>query len=476
MKEKSKKNFSNWFRTILDEAEIIDYRYPVKGFGCWRPYGFKIRKLTIDLLRRLLDESGHEEVLFPSLIPENLMKKESTHIKGFEKEVFWATKGGKKSLKIKLALRPTSETVMTPMINLWVRSHTNLPKKVYQIGSIYRHETKATAPLIRVREVSTFKEAFTFHSSLDEAAKQVKEAVEIYKKFYDHLCIPYVLSERPEFDRFPGALYTFAFDTVLPDGKTLQIGTVHNLGQSFSQAFDATFETLDGKQQFFYQTSYGVSERVIAAIIAIHGDAHGLILPPVVAPIQIIVIPIPYKGVESEVLAKCKSITEKLKATGFRAEVDLRKDLTPGSKFYDWELKGVPIRIEIGPKDLKANTITMVRRDTLERTTKNEDEMVEAVKELLHSVEENLRKKAWDWLESHKIVAQSLEEAKRLLGHRAGIVEVPWCEKNDCGIKIEEKTGGKPLGSQVECSQEISGGCPICGDKVRKMLRLAKAY
>lgn len=472
--EKTKKNFGVWFREILDKAEIIDYRFPVKGFGCWMPYGFKIRKWTISLLRQLLDETGHEEVLFPSLIPETLLDKESSHIKGFENEVFWATKGGKKRLEVKLALRPTSETVITPMMNLWVRSHTGLPKKVYQIGSIYRHETKATTPLIRVREVTTFKEAFTFHASLEDADNQVKEAIEVYKRFFDKLCIPYVLSERPEFDKFPGALYTMAFDTVFPDGKSLQIGTVHNLGQTFAKAFDATFETIDGKQEFFYQTSYGISERAIAALIAIHGDSHGLILPPIVAPIQVIVVPITYKDVAEEVITACKKITETLRTAGFRVEIDLRNDLTPGSKYYEWEMRGVPIRVELGPRDLKANVVTIVRRDTLERFSKNESELISTITDLLCNIEGSLKKKAWEQFEKHLHTALSIDEAKKLLNNKAGIIAISWCGKSECGLKIEEQTNGKTLGAPKDTKTQ--GSCPVCGSNATRIIRLARSY
>ncbi len=219
-REKWSKNFSEWFDWVLREGEFYDYgRYPVKGMGVWMPYGFKLRQNIISIIRNLLDSTGHEEVLFPLLIPEDLLSRESTHIKGFEEEVFWVTKGGSEDLDVKLALRPTSEVAITTMENLWLKSYKQLPKKYYQIVSVFRYETKATRPMIRLREITTFKEAHTVHETYDDAQRQVEEAIEIYKKIFNNLAIPYVLSERPEWDRFAGALHTYAFDTIMPDGK-----------------------------------------------------------------------------------------------------------------------------------------------------------------------------------------------------------------------------------------------------------------
>ena len=229
--------FSEWFHNILEEAEIIDTRYPIKGMHVWQPQGFQIRKHTLNLIREILDED-HEEVLFPLLIPEDELAKEAIHVKGFEDEVYWITHGGLTPLKKKLALRPTSETAMYPLFALWVRSHSDLPKRFYQVVNTFRYETKHTRPLIRVREITTFKEAHTIHADQMDADKQVEQAIQIYSKFFEGLGVPYVVTRRPDWDKFPGADYTMAFDTLMPDGKTLQIGTVHNLGQTFARTFE----------------------------------------------------------------------------------------------------------------------------------------------------------------------------------------------------------------------------------------------
>lgn len=308
-------DFSEWFNNILEEAEIIDTRYPVKGMHVWLPQGFKIRKYTLNILRNILDED-HEEVLFPLLIPEDELAKEAIHVKGFEDEVYWITHGGLTKLNKKLALRPTSETAMYPMFSLWVRSHTDLPMKFYQVVNTFRYETKHTRPLIRVREITTFIEAHTVHINKEDTENQVNRAIEIYKMFFDSLGIPYVITTRPEWDKFPGADYTVAFDTLLSDGKTLQIGTVHNLGQTFARTFDITFETESGEHEYVYQTCYGLSDRVIASILGVHGDEKGLCIPPVVSPYQIVIVPIIFKKGGEEVLKFCKNIKEKLKNEG----------------------------------------------------------------------------------------------------------------------------------------------------------------
>ena len=470
-----KEKFGEWFRKVIAEAGILDYRYPIKGCGVWLPYGFKLRRNILGIIRKLLDESGHEEMLFPLLIPEDLFARESMHIKGFEEEAYWVTHGGSTKLSVKMALRPTSETVITPMAKLWIRSHADLPLKIYQIASIFRYETKATKPLIRVREVTTFKEAHTFHASHEDALKQVREAIKIYKKFFDEIGIPYIVSQRPEWDKFAGAVSSYAFDTVLPDGRTLQIGTVHDLGQSFAKAFDLTFETTIGGREHVWQTSYGISERGIAAVLILHGDDHGLVLPPNIAPIQVIIIPIPYKDMEELVNEAGKKVENELKEGGVRVKLDVRSDITPGSKFYEWEMRGVPLRIEVGPRDIKERKVTFVRRDNFEKLSCEESELVEKTKSLLADTRENLRKRAWEWLNLHICKAKSLDEAKKLIDSDFGIVQVPWCGKKECGLEIERGVNARVLGVP-SAKEKVAGNCVVCSQKGEFLVRLAQAY
>jgi prolyl-tRNA synthetase len=364
------------------------------------------------------------------------------------------------------------------MFKLWIRSHVDLPKRIYQVVSTFRYETKATRPLIRVREITTFKEAHTCHETLQEAEEQVKAAVKVYSSFFDKLAVPYVISKRPEWDKFAGALYSLAYDTVFPDGRTLQIGTVHNLGQNFSKAFEITFEAKDGGREFVWQTCYGISERVVAAVMALHGDDHGLILPPSVAPIQAVIVPIPYKGYEEAVNRKAESLAETLRGKGFTVHADLREKYTPGAKFYDWELRGVPVRIEIGPKDLEKGVITLVRRDTLERTVAPEGEAVKALTALLSRVQADMKDRAEAWLKQNVKRLKSLSEAEAVVkaGKIYGIIELPWCGRQECGLELEEKLELKALGTPYPEEKAEGLECTLCGGKAESFLRLSRQY
>jgi prolyl-tRNA synthetase len=475
-RQKWSKDFGVWFRDVLINAAIMDYRYPIEGSGVWMPYGFKIRRNILQILRDLLDSTGHEETLFPLLIPETSLAQESAHVKSFEGECFWVTHGGFEPLKVRYALRPTSETVIAPMLKLWIRSHADLPMKMYQVVNVFRHETKATRPILRMREVSTFKEAHTCHATAEEAEQQVNEAVELYKRFFDSVGVPYVVSRRPDWDKFAGALYTIAFDMLCPDGRTLQIGTVHNLGQNFAKAFGITYETKDGSQEHIWTTSYGISGRGIAAVLIVHGDDNGIVLPPRIAPMQVAVVPVPYKGKEEQVNEACRTVASKLEDAGFRFELDLRGDLTPGNKFYYWELRGVPIRIEIGPRDLANGVVTIVRRDTLKKQTWKMADVASAVQTFTEEITEDLKENAGRWMRERIYSVDSLPEAKRLLQKRAGIVEVPWCGKDECGHSLEETVGARLLGFPEDTTEKVDGKCLVCGEKAVNVVRVALAY
>jgi len=475
-REKWSKGFGDWFRNVLIDAGIMDYRYPIKGCGVWLPYGFKVRRNVLQILRDLLDSTGHEEALFPLMIPETSLAKESTHVRSFEGECFWVTRGGFEPLQVKYALRPTSETVIAPMLKLWIRSHADLPLKLYQVVNIFRYETKATRPILRMREVTTFKEAHTAHATLEEAEAQVQEGMEVYKKFFDELGVPYCISRRPDWDKFAGALYSVAFDMICPDGRSLQIGTVHNLGQNFAKAFDIAYETKEGSQEHIWQTCYGISGRGIAAVLIAHGDDHGVVLPPKIAPIQVVIVPIPYKEMDEQINKICEDVASKLKEANVRVELDLRTDLTPGSKFYHWELRGVPLRIEIGPRDVEKNEATIVRRDTLEKQTCKVDELVTAVQELVGQMANDLRQKASQWMKSRVHRVDSLREARGLLEKRAGIIEVLWCGKTECGHELEEEVDARVLGVPVDVEEKVDGKCVVCGRKAVNVVRVALAY
>ncbi|MBS7615225.1 proline--tRNA ligase, partial [Candidatus Bathyarchaeota archaeon] len=317
--------FSEWFDDVLFNAEIVDNRYPIKGFNVYKSWGAKIAKRITSMLEDLLDASGHDPMLFPVAISEDAFAKEAKHIKGFAAEVFWITHAGKRKLDKKMLLRPTSETAMYPMFAQWIRSHADLPLKVYQSVCVYRYETKATRPLLRMREF-LWNEAHTAHENWDSAEKQVKEAIAIYTNVFERLGLAYYLLKRPDFDKFAGAEYSIAFDSWNPDGRVNQIGTVHNLGENFASAFGITYEDADGTHRNVSQVCYGLGiSRTLAAVIAQHGDDHGLVLPPEVAPVQVVVIPIPYKETEGEVEAYAKMVYEAVEKAGFRVKLDDRE-------------------------------------------------------------------------------------------------------------------------------------------------------
>jgi len=476
-REQWSRHFGKWLRRVLTDAGIMDARYPVKGMTVWLPYGFKIRGKMLQILRELHDSTGHQEMYFPLLIPETSLAKEAEHIKSFEGELFWVTRGGLTPLDVKLALRPTSEAAIGPMLKLWIRSHADLPIKLYQIVNTFRYETKATRPLIRVRELDSFKEAHTVHATEREAEAQVKVGVEIYKKFFDTLGVPYKISRRPDWDKFPGAVYTISFEHIMPDGRTLQIGTVHNLGQNFSKAFDVTYETEKGERKHVWQTCYGIfAGRPLVGVLGAHGDDNGAVLPSTIAPVQVVIIPIPYKKMEKQIIKSCKNVASKLEKADIRVELDSRSDLTPGSKYYYWELRGVPIRIEVGPRDIKQKEATVVRRDTLEKQTCKTDKLVAVIKRTTRTMTEDMREKAWQRMNDHVYRVERLEEANRLLKKRAGIVEVPWCGNEDCGHKLEENVNARVLGTPVDLKEKVVGNCVVCGKKAANIVRVAVAY
>jgi prolyl-tRNA synthetase len=475
-RQKWRKEFGEWFRDVLINAGIMDYRYPIKGSGVWMPYGFKIRRNVLQIIRDLLDNTEHDETLFPLLIPETSLAQEAAHVKSFEGECFWVTHGGYEPLKVRYALRPTSETVIAPMLKLWIRSHADLPMKLYQVVNVFRHETKATRPIIRMREVEPFKEAHTCHATYEEAERQVHQAIGLYKQFFDDIGVPYVISRRPEWDKFAGALYTIAFDLLCPDGRTLQIGTVHNLGQNFAKAFNITYETPEGGQEYIWTTSYGISGRGIAAVLIAHGDDNGIVLPPKIAPLQVVVVPVPYKGKGEQVNEACKKVASSLRTAGFRVELDIRKDLTPGNKFYYWELRGVPIRVEIGPRDLENGVVTIVRRDSLKKQVRKTKEAVVAVQKLAEEMNSDLKVNAKARMNERIYRVIHLSEAKNLLKRKAGIVEVYWCGNDKCGHSLEETIEARLLGFPEDTTEKIEGNCLVCEEPAKNVVRVALAY
>jgi prolyl-tRNA synthetase len=468
-----KEKFSDWYNELLWMAEIMDVRYPVKGLYVWYPFGFAIRRNTYNIIREILDNSGHQETLFPLLIPENEFMKEAEHIKGFEDEVYWVTHGGKAPLEIPLVLRPTSETAIYPMYKIWIRSHADLPLRLYQVVNTFRYETKHTRPLIRLREITSFKEAHTVHATWEDAEVQVREAIELYTEIYLRLGVPVLRSRRPDWDKFPGADYTDALDAVMPDGKTLQIGTVHHLGDNFAKTFDIKYEASDGEQCYAHQTCYGISERSIAAIISIHGDDKGLVLPPEIAPVQVVIIPIIFKKRAEGVLAACKDVQKRLKKIGIKVEIDA-SDLRPGAKYYKWEMKGVPLRLEIGPRDLENNVVVAVRRDTGNKEQISLPDIEADVISRFESIHKNLYDKAKTGLLNRIYDCTNFEEVKDKI--QTGIATIPWCGKKECGLIMEDQINAGILGIPLEQKKDWKGKCPVCEEETKILVYVARTY
>ncbi len=473
IKTKKKENFNEWYLEVVQKAEIVDTRYGVKGFQIFMPLGMLAIDNIVKIFEEELQARDYKPVLFPTVIPESYLKRESKHIKGFEQEVFWITHAGKNKLEERLSLRPTSETAMYPMFALWIRSHSHLPLKIYQKGTVFRYDTKMTKPLLRGREFYWI-EAHTAHKTWDDAEQQTKEDYEIFKETLDHFALPFLTLKRPDWDKFPGADATYAFDMVLPDGKLLQIGTTHNLGENFAKVFKVKYLDVKGKKKFVSQTSYGPGiMRILGAVISIHGDDKGVIFPPLIAPIQIVIIPIFTEQTKPKVLEKCGEVLGKLEEKDFRVHLDDRNQYTPGFKFNEWELKGVPLRIEIGPKDLEKRQVSFVRRDFLERFSVSEENLEQQVVETLDSINYQLSKRAIELLSVSD--AKNYKEVKKAL-NKGGFVRIDFCMRESCSKNLKGDTGADVKGPLMEGGEKSTGNCSICNKKAKEKVYIGRSY
>ena len=435
----------------------------------WRPYGWKLMNHVDNLIREEMTKTDHQEVNFPLLIPESSFKKEEEHIEGFASEVYWITHAGLNKLEEKWLLRPTSETAMYPVFSLWIRSHADLPLKTYQIVNTFRYETKQTRAFIRVREIHFF-EAHTCHVDFKDAERQIKEDKEIANRLFEKLSLPFIFNKRPDWDKFAGAFYTISIDVLMPSGRTLQLGSVHQYKDNFAKPYEISYETEDGKHAYCHQTTYGMSERILGALVGIHGDNKGLVMPPKVAPIQVVIIPIIFKGKEKPVLEACENLCKKLDESGIKSHVD-KREITPGNKYYDWEVKGVPLRVEIGPKDLEKKEIVIVRRDDGNKKSVLQSSSIKSIKEELDKISKSLFKNAKKLLDENMHRVQTIEEAKDL----KGIIELPWCGTEDCALEIENILEGNTLGEPIE-NEKCKYSCPVCGKPAKTWMRYAKTY
>ena len=433
-------NFSEWYTQVVIKAELADYA-PVKGLIVLRPDGYSIWESIKESLDKKLKETGHRNGFLPVLIPESLLAKEKEHFEGFNPEVFWVTHSGNSEIGDRLALRPTSETLAYSLFSKWIRSWRDLPLKINFWNSALRAEIKGTKPFLRTSEF-LWQEGHTVHATKDEAEKEVADILELYKKtIEEELAVPVVTGKKSEKDKFVGAVYTNTLESLMPDGKALQMGTSHFLGQNFSKPFDVKYLDKNNSETFAWQTSWGVSWRLIGGMIMTHGDDKGLVLPPKVAPIQVVIIPIYYSKEDKEnVLQKACQIKDSLSNNDIRVHLDDREQLTPGFKFNDWEMKGIPIRIEIGPKDIAKNQIVLARRHNQTKISLDIDGLTEKTLSELKNIQKEMFDAAKKILDERVVRVSEYQQFKKEL-ENGKMIDCSWCGNQTCEDKIKEETG-----------------------------------
>ena len=463
-------DFAQWYTDVCTKAELIDYT-SVKGMFIYRPYGYAIWENIQKELDRRFKETGHENVYLPVLIPESLLQKEKDHVEGFAPECAWVTMGGAEKLEDRLCVRPTSETLFCEHYKNIIHSWRDLPKLYNQWCSVLRWE-KTSRPFLRHREF-LWQEGHTMHATAEEARAETQQMLNIYADFLENvLAMPVVKGQKTDKEKFNGAEETYTVECMMHDKKALQAGTSHFFGDGFARAFDITFTGKDNQLHHPFQTSWGVSTRMIGGIIMTHGDDNGLVLPPRIAPIQVVIIPVAQH--KPGVLEAAQSLMERLKAVGVRVKID-DSDKAPGWKFAEYEMKGVPLRLEIGPKDIEKEQCVLARRDNGEKSFVALAELETAVPAMLDAIHAGLYEKAKKNLEAHTYAAHSLAEAKALQEKNGGFIKTMWCGDLACEMAMKEQAG---MSSRcIPFAQEhIDDVCPVCGKPAAKMVYWGIAY
>lgn len=464
-------DFAKWYTDVCRKAELMDYS-SVKGFIIYRPYGYAMWEQIQNYMDRLFKETGHENVYMPLLIPQSLLQKEADHVEGFAPECATVTKGGFEDLEENLFIRPTSETLFCEHYAKIVNSYRDLPKLYNQWCSVVRWE-KTTRPFLRGSEF-LWQEGHTIHATEKEAREETMRMLGIYEKTArELLAIPMLTGKKTEKEKFSGAEETYTIEALMHDGKALQSGTSHYFGQGFAKAFDMKFLSKENKQEYVYQTSWGVSTRLLGAIIMVHGDNNGLVLPPRVAPIQVMIVPIQQQ--KQGVLDKAFEIEKQLKDAGIRVKVDI-SDKTPGWKFSEAEMRGIPLRIEIGPKDIKNNQCVIAKRNDGEKSKHGLDQnLVADILTLLDTIHNEMYQKALQFKNDHINEAHTYDEFKDILENKPGYIKMMWCGDEVCEIKIKEETGATSRCIRDE-EKHFGDVCPICGKPAKHVVYFAKAY
>jgi prolyl-tRNA synthetase len=465
-------DFSRWYLDVVRRAELADYS-PVKGCMVIRPYGYAIWELLQQAFDREFKRTGHVNAYFPLFIPESLLNKEAEHVEGFAPQVAYVTHGGGEELEEKLVVRPTSEAIIGTMYAKWVQSWRDLPILVNQWANVVRWE-KVTRPFLRTTEF-LWQEGHTAHETAEEAEAETRMILDLYGQLAESvLAMPVVKGLKSESEKFAGALRTYSIEALMGDGRALQAGTSHNLGQNFAKAFEIVFQARDKSVQHVWGTSWGVSTRLIGAVIMTHGDDSGLVLPPAVAPYQIVIVPIGRENWRETVLPRAKEIQQELSAAGLRVTLDER-DERPGWKFAEWELRGVPLRLEIGPKDIEKSAVLIARRDTREKQSIPMAGLADKLRELLNDVQRTLLERARQFREEHTIRVNDYQAFKEAMEGRPGFVIAPWCGSADCEAQIKTDTQATIRNMPIDAAAPAHG-CVRCNAPAIAEAWFAKAY
>ena len=470
---KKSDDFSKWYIDVIKKAELADYS-PMKGMMVIRPYGYEIWELMRDFLDKMFKDTGHKNAYFPLFIPESFLKKEAEHVEGFAPEVAWVTQGGQEELEERLAIRPTSEAIICSMYAKWINSWRDLPVLINQWANVVRWE-KVTRPFLRTTEF-LWQEGHTVHASYEEAEQETLTILDIYRTFAEkYLAMPVIAGLKSDSEKFAGAHKTYCIEALMADGRALQAGTSHNLGQNFSKAFNIRFENKNQELEYGWGTSWGVSTRLVGGLIMTHGDDSGLIIPPMVAPIQAVIVPISRGDWKETILPEAKKLFTELKSNGIRAYLDERDTYTPGWKFSEWEMKGVPVRIEIGPKDIEKGQAVLVNRINREKSFIQRDQLINTLKKLFENIQETLYRNALEFRERNTHEAFGFSDLVNIIEEQRGLVRAGWCGSNECEVKVKDEVAAT-IRVILKDKDERFEKCSVCGADARHTVLFAKSY
>jgi prolyl-tRNA synthetase len=470
-------DFSQWYVDVIRKTDMADYT-TIKGCMVIKPYGYALWENVRNALDGRIKATGAQNAYFPLFVPESLLRLEAEHVEGFAPQVAWVTHGGDEPLEERLAIRPTSEAIICSIYAKWIQSYRDLPLLINQWANIVRWE-KVTRLFLRTTEF-LWQEGHTCHRTHDDAQEETIRMLNVYREFVEtELAIPVYMGQKSDSERFAGALRTYAIEALMADGKALQAGTSHNLGQHFAKVFNIKFLDEDQQEKFVWQTSWGVSSRLVGALVMVHGDDYGLRLPPRVAPTQVVLIPIYFEDSKSVVKQKVKELAEQLRGESrgeLRVETDLRDEFTPGWKFNHWEMKGVPIRLELGPKDMAKNQVVLVRRDTRKKQPVAQTELLGVLQHTLDNIQKNMFQQASHFLKTNTHATDDYAAFQDIIENKRGFIHSGWCGAAECEARVKDET--KATIRCIPFEQEGVAGrrCVLCGKPAQHLVFFARAY